>query len=118
MSIPKLNKFGSRAAKLAKIRLFSEDESRRWEKNVMEMGGSVLCVSQFTLCANLKKGAKPDFHDAMPGEDSKKIFDHFCATLRKLMGDPERVKGQFLTFFKRNIVIGIFRGAFWNKNAR
>lgn len=42
-----------------------------------------LPVSQFTLQANLRKGSKPDFHGAMPGEKSSEMYDAFLADLRK-----------------------------------
>merc|ERR1712137_831241 len=84
------------AKQLANVKLFEGESGKSWQSSVNDLSLSVLCVSQFTLCANLKKGAKPDFHDAMPGEDSKKIFDHFCSTLRQLLNDPDRVKeGRF-----------------------
>lgn len=50
------------------MKLFPEDkdgESWGWKYNVAEAGYEVLCISQFTLMANLRKGSKPDFHDAM-----------------------------------------------------
>lgn len=44
---------------------------------MQEISGEVLCVSQFTLLANTKKGNKPDFHGALGGEEAKKLYQYF-----------------------------------------
>ncbi|PWN50697.1 hypothetical protein IE53DRAFT_315278 [Violaceomyces palustris] len=66
-----------------------------WKRSVMELGGEVLCVSQFTLHARTTKGTKPDFHRAMGGDTAKEIYDSFL----KRLGDSyrhDRIKdGQF-----------------------
>ncbi|KAI1751308.1 D-Tyr tRNAtyr deacylase-like domain-containing protein [Xylaria castorea] len=49
----------------------------KWKKNVQEIGGEVLCVSQFTLLASTKKGNKPDFHGAAGGEEAKRLYEYF-----------------------------------------
>ncbi|GAA6026091.1 hypothetical protein JCM11491_003276, partial [Sporobolomyces phaffii] len=73
------------AAKLLAMRLFPEDkegESWGWKRSVVDAGYEVLCVSQFTLMANLKKGSKPDFHGAMSSETSKQMYHDFLQDLR------------------------------------
>ncbi len=67
------------ARKVLAIRAFEEDVGggkppRRWAKGVADLGLEVLCVSQFTLY-HVMKGNKPDFHLAMGGEDSKKLYE-------------------------------------------
>lgn len=52
-----------------------------WKRSVIELGGEVLCVSQFTLFARTVKGTKPDFHRAMGGNDARVIYE---ALLKKL----------------------------------
>ena len=52
-----------------------------WKRSVVELGGEVLCVSQFTLFARTVKGTKPDFHRAMGGDDARVIYE---ALLKKL----------------------------------
>jgi hypothetical protein len=47
------------------LRVFSDENGAMWKKNVKDVEGEVLCVSQFTLFANTSKGNKPDFHRAM-----------------------------------------------------
>lgn len=62
-----------------------------WKRSVVELGGEVLCVSQFTLFARTVKGTKPDFHRAMGGDSARVIYE---ALLHKL-GDSyshERIK--------------------------
>lgn len=54
-----------------------------WKRSVIELGGEVLCVSQFTLFARTVKGTKPDFHRAMGGDNAKIIYE----TLLKKLGD-------------------------------
>ncbi|GEM12188.1 enoyl-CoA hydratase/carnithine racemase [Rhodotorula toruloides] len=79
------------AAKLLALKVFPEDkegESWGWKKSVVEADYEILCVSQFTLQANLRKGAKPDFHGA-------KASSHFLQDLRTKY-KTERIKdGQF-----------------------
>ncbi|KAI1808202.1 D-Tyr tRNAtyr deacylase-like domain-containing protein [Daldinia bambusicola] len=67
----------SLAAKVLKLKLWDDDAGGRWKRSVMDIGGEVLCVSQFTLLASTKKGNKPDFHGAMGGEEAKRLYDYF-----------------------------------------
>ena len=47
------------------LRVFSDVTENMWKRNVKDIGGEILCVSQFTLMANTAKRNKPDFHRAM-----------------------------------------------------
>lgn len=47
------------------LKVFDDGTGRMWKSSVKDIGGDVLCVSQFTLLANTTKGNKPDFHRAM-----------------------------------------------------
>ncbi|GAP83283.1 putative D-tyrosyl-tRNA deacylase [Rosellinia necatrix] len=67
----------SLAAKVLKVKLWDDDTGGKWKMNVQEIGGEVLCVSQFTLLASMKKGNKPDFHGAASGEEAKKLYHYF-----------------------------------------
>ncbi|KAK4240223.1 D-tyrosyl-tRNA deacylase [Achaetomium macrosporum] len=67
----------SLAAKVLKLKLWDDENGGRWKKNVQDIDGEVLCVSQFTLLASTKKGSKPDFHGAMGGEDAKRLYQYF-----------------------------------------
>ncbi len=63
------------ANKISKIRLFN-DEFNKMNKSIIDIGGSVLMVSQFTLAANTKRGNRPDFSNALKPRKAKTIFDH------------------------------------------
>ncbi|BGO88486.1 hypothetical protein NBRC10512_003000 [Rhodotorula toruloides] len=86
------------AAKLLALKVFPEDkegESWGWKKSVVEADYEILCVSQFTLQANLRKGAKPDFHGAKGPDVAKQMYEDFLQDL-KTKYKAERIKdGQF-----------------------
>ncbi|XP_063624292.1 D-aminoacyl-tRNA deacylase isoform X2 [Cydia splendana] len=63
---------------------------KRWSKSVVDKDYEVLCVSQFTLY-NTWKGNKPDFHNAMAGDESKKFYEQFLELLQKSY-KPEKIK--------------------------
>lgn len=57
----------------------------------MDIGGEVLCVSQFTLLASMKKGNKPDFHQSAGGLNAKMLYQAFFKKVQDLY-EPDRVK--------------------------
>ncbi|CAD6883957.1 unnamed protein product [Tilletia laevis] len=65
---------------------------RPWRRNVKEIDGQVLCVSQFTLLANVQKGSKPDFHQAAKGEAAKALYDKVLAGVRKALPGVDKVQ--------------------------
>ncbi|OBT92428.1 D-tyrosyl-tRNA(Tyr) deacylase [Pseudogymnoascus verrucosus] len=80
------------AAKVIKMKLWDDEEmGGRWKHSVQDISGDVLCVSQFTLLANTKKGSKPDFHGAMGGEQAKELYQRFVTKVGEGY-DPEKVK--------------------------
>jgi D-tyrosyl-tRNA(Tyr) deacylase len=62
------------AAKLAALRIF-EDADDRMNLNVGDAGGQVLCVSQFTLYGDTRKGNRPSFVDAAPPEEAEPLYE-------------------------------------------
>ncbi|KAK1080633.1 D-tyrosyl-tRNA(Tyr) deacylase [Friedmanniomyces endolithicus] len=72
----------SMASKVLKVKLWEDDQGSKWKKNVQEINGEVLCVSQFTLLASTKKGNKPDFHKCASAAKGKELYDHFLARVR------------------------------------
>lgn len=68
------------AAKIAKLRLFEDDEGR-FARSVQDTGGAVLAVSQFTLLADTAKGNRPSFSGAAPAEEAEPLYGLFCAAL-------------------------------------
>lgn len=69
------------AKKVASLRVFS-DELDKMNLSIRDFGGSVLAVSQFTLCADTRRGTRPSFVDAMAPEPAKILFDFFSESLR------------------------------------
>ena len=74
---------GRIATKVAKLRIFDEDDGR-FARNVLDRGGAVLAVSQFTLLADTTKGNRPSFSDAAPGAEAEPVYEAFCAALREV----------------------------------
>ena len=71
------------AGKVARLRVFADEEGR-FDRSVLEVGGAVLVVSQFTLIADTAKGNRPSFSDAAPPEEAEPVYERFCAELRAL----------------------------------
>lgn len=70
------------AAKISKLRVF-EDENGKMNKSVLDIGGEILVISQFTLCAEIKKGNRPSFTDSAPPEEADRLYLAFCEHLRE-----------------------------------
>lgn len=70
------------AAKISKLRVF-EDENGKMNKSVLDIGGEILVISQFTLCADIKKGNRPSFTDTAPPEEADRLYLAFCEHLRE-----------------------------------
>ena len=68
--------------KLLNLRIF-DDENGVMNKSVLDVGGSILSVSQFTLYADTKKGNRPSYVKALNGELSVKLYDKFNEKLKE-----------------------------------
>ncbi|HTF56949.1 MAG TPA: D-aminoacyl-tRNA deacylase [Planctomycetota bacterium] len=73
--------------KITGLRIF-DDAAGKTNLSCEDVGGEYLCVSQFTLCADLSKGKRPGFENAMKPPRSKELFDAFCAGLAEATGRP------------------------------
>ena len=75
------------ATKIAGLRVF-EDADGRMNLSCEQTGGEFLVVSQFTLCADLSRGKRPGFDDAMKPPESEHLYLKFCERLAALSGRP------------------------------
>jgi D-tyrosyl-tRNA(Tyr) deacylase len=69
--------------KITSLRIF-EDEQGKMNRSVLDNGGQVLVVSQFTLYADTRKGRRPSFTDAALPEVARPIVERFAEMLREL----------------------------------
>jgi D-tyrosyl-tRNA(Tyr) deacylase len=69
------------AARVAGLRVFRDEDSRT-NRSVVEVGGSALVVSQFTLYADTSRGRRPGFTDAGPPELAERLYRRFADALR------------------------------------
>jgi D-tyrosyl-tRNA(Tyr) deacylase len=65
------------ADKLSGLRIF-EDDAGKMNLSIVEAGGSLLCISQFTLFGDTRRGRRPSFGDAMEPETAKRLFERLC----------------------------------------
>jgi len=71
------------AEKIAHLRVF-DDEQGRMNRSLLETGGAALCVSQFTLYGDCRKGRRPSYDRAAPPEAAQTLYDSFVVSLRAL----------------------------------
>ena len=71
------------AEKIAGLRIF-EDDAGKMNRDVREIAGGVLAISQFTLLGDVRKGKRPSFIDAMAPEPAKALYAQTCDALRAL----------------------------------
>ena len=90
------------AKKVVNLRIFP-DENGVMNKSILEFGGSILSISQFTLYADTKKGNRPSYVAAMKGEESTKLYDLFNEELKKYVDVQTGMFGADMTVNITNI---------------
>lgn len=80
-------------SKIIHLRIF-DDENGVMNKSILETGGEILAVSQFTLMARTKKGNRPSYIDAAPPSISIPLYEQFVSTLQKEIKNEIKT-GQF-----------------------
>jgi len=73
------------ARKIVALRIF-DDEAGVMNRSIADVGGAILAVSQFTLFASTRKGARPSWSGAAPPEIAQPQFDAFVGTLAAALG--------------------------------
>jgi D-tyrosyl-tRNA(Tyr) deacylase len=71
------------ARKCADLRIFA-DEAGKMNRSLLEVGGSVLLISQFTLPAEWRKGRRPSFIKAAEPNEGQRLYEYFAGVLRGL----------------------------------
>jgi D-tyrosyl-tRNA(Tyr) deacylase len=73
--------------KLLNLRIFNDDEGKM-NRSLLDVGGGLLVISQFTLYADARKGRRPSYIDAMPPAQADLLFAKFVAALRGTFTGP------------------------------
>jgi D-aminoacyl-tRNA deacylase len=73
------------AGKIAKMRIFGDSEGKM-NLSVMDIGGEILVVSQFTLHGSTKKGNRPSFIRSAAPSHSEPLYENFCAAIEQEIG--------------------------------
>jgi D-tyrosyl-tRNA(Tyr) deacylase len=80
------------ADKVTGLRIF-EDAAGRMNKSLLDTGGALLAISQFTLFGDARRGKRPSFSEALEPETASALFQRFCAACSEL--GPRVATGRF-----------------------
>ena len=91
------------AQKIAKLRIFPDDAGQM-NRSVVDVGGEVLVVSQFTLLASTRKGTRPSFNDAAKPDAARALYDSFLLQLEATLGGRPVARGEFAAMMQVALV--------------
>ncbi len=89
--------------KICQLRLFDDDEGKM-NRSLLDVGGSALVVSQFTLHAQVKKGTRPSFIKAARPEQAIPLYELFAAAMKSELGEARVATGVFGAMMKVSLV--------------
>ena len=81
------------ADKICRLRIF-EDENGKMNRSLGDIGGELLVISNFTLCADCRRGNRPDFLSAELPAEAERLYEYFIAKIKEFSGRPTE-KGIF-----------------------
>lgn len=90
------------AKKTANLRVF-KDENDKMNLSILDIDGEVLAISQFTLCADCKKGNRPSFANSESPDRANELYEYYCQKLREY-GVKKVDKGVFGANMKVSLV--------------
>ncbi len=70
------------ARKTANLRVFTDSEDKM-NLSILDIDGEVLAISQFTLCADVKKGNRPSFINSAEPTEANRLYEYFCEQLKQ-----------------------------------
>ena len=76
------------ARKTLSIRIF-DDENKVMNRSVLDVGGSLLVGSQFTLAADTTRGSRPSYSAAADPDEAEQLYEHYVAALRRATNQVE-----------------------------
>jgi D-tyrosyl-tRNA(Tyr) deacylase len=89
------------ADKIKSLRIF-EDDQGKMNRSIIDGGGEVLVISQFTLYGDCRKGNRPSFTEAAPAATAERLYHHFTERLRE--SGLKIATGRFQTHMKVTLV--------------
>ena len=78
--------------KITNLRIF-EDSNDVMNLSVLDVGGEILCISQFTLYGDATKGNRPSYIKALSGDKASPMYDHFCDMLNEVVHTERGIFG-------------------------
>ena len=90
------------SSKIYGLRIFT-DENDKMNLSLSDIDGQVLVVSQFTLCADCRKGRRPNFINAAPPQEANDLYEYFCDRM-KALGTSRVEKGVFGADMKISLI--------------